>query len=698
MYMQGLTFEYPLWFLLLCGLAGLAVALLLYYRDTTFREQGTWLNLLLGALRWLAYSLIAALLLSPLLKYVEKDIQPPVVVLAQDASESIPLGTDTATYQANWKQLLGQLRKDYEVVVYQFGDAVREDDALKFQDKRSNLQDALAHISDLYTNQNLGAVILASDGIYNEGANPAYGNFQLQAPVYTIGLGDTTKRRDLVLRRVFHNKIAYLNDRFSIQIDISAQNANGSNSRLSVSRIVGQNTQSLHSEEITIDSENFFQTKEIILDATAAGVQRYRISLSGIGNEVSTANNSRDIFVDVLDAKQKILLLAANPHPDITALKQALSGGKNNEVEVAYARNFSGEIQDFDLLILHQLPGKKNGMEAVLSTAAKLKKPILYIVGEETNINQFNAAQTLLSIQPKSAAANDVGAKLAANFSLFKVGDELRQGIPSFPPLQAAFGDFTAGPNSSTSLLQRIGKVDTDYPLLLLGESEGARQAVLAATGIWQWRLFDFLDRQNHQRFDELVSQITQYLSVQEDKRRFRVTTAKRLYDENETVVLDAELYNSNYELINEPEATLLVTDEEGKEYSYSFSRRLNTYTLDAGILPVGNYRYRAASRLSGEQLTYDGQFSVQSVDVERFVLEAEHGTLRLLSDRFGGQFLLPQDMNQLPEILAASGTVKPILYSSSNTRSILNLRWLFFGLLGFLTLEWFLRRYFGGY
>lgn len=697
--MQGLTFEYPVWFLLFCGLAGLAVALLLYYKDTTFREKGGWLNVLLGVLRWLVFSTIAALLLSPLLKYLEKDIQAPVVVVAQDVSESIALGTaDTAAYKAKWKQLLGALRGDYELVVYQFGDAVREGETLQFEDKRSNLQDALAHISDLYTNQNLGAVILASDGIYNEGANPAYGNFQLQAPVYTIGLGDTTRRRDLLLRRVFHNKIAYLNDRFSIQIDISAQNAKGSRSRLSVARVVGSGSQALHSEEISIDSDDFFQTKEVILDATAAGVQRYRISLSGIGDEVSTANNSRDIFVDVLDARQKILLLAASPHPDITAIKQALVKGKNNEVAVAYARSFSGDIRDFDLLVLHQLPGKKAGIEPVLASAAQLKKPIWYIVGEETNLNQFNANQALLSIRPKNAAANEVGAKLAGNFSLFTVGEELRQAIPSYPPLQAAFGDFTAGPNTNTMLLQRIGRVDTNYPLLLLGEAKGARQAVLAGTGLWQWRLFDFLDRQNHERFDELVSQISQYLSVQEDKRRFRVTSAKRLFDENEPVLLDAELYNSNYELINEPDATLLITDEAGQEYSYSFSRRTNTYTLDAGILPVGNYRYQAKANAGGEALTYDGQFSVQSVDVERFVLEADHSTLRLLSERFGGQFLLPQDMQQLPELLAASGTVKPILYSSTNTRSILNWKWLFFGLLGFLTLEWFLRRYFGGY
>lgn len=696
--MQGLTFEYPLWFLALCALAGLGVALLLYFRDKTFHEKGNWANWLLGAIRWLAYSAIAALLLSPLLKYLEKEIQPPVVVIAQDVSESIALGTDTTAYQAAWQRMLAKLRESYEVRVYQFGDAVREEEELSFKDKRSNLQDALAYVSDLYTNQNLGAVILATDGIYNEGANPAYSRLQFQAGVYTIGLGDTTKRRDLVLRRVFHNKIAYLNDRFSIQVDISAYNAAGTRSRLSVSRLVASGAELLHSEEINIGDNDFFQTREIILSANAAGVQRYRVSLSGIGDEVSTENNSRDIFIDVLDARQKILLLAAAPHPDIAALRQALLKGENNEVEVAYARNFTANLRDFDLVVLHQLPAIGAEMSQVISGLKAARKPCWFIVGEQSNMQQFNAAQTLLNIRTSNANPNDVSGRLAGNFNLFTLSDELRQSIAKYPPLKAPFGEFTLGSNTNTLLLQRIGRVDTDYPLLVLGESGGVRTAVLAGTGLWQWRLFDYLDRQNHDRFDELVSQVSQYLSVQEDKRRFRVSTAKRIFDENEPILIDAELYNSNYELVNEPEATLVITDEAGKEFNYSFNRQNKAYSLDAGILPVGNYRLRAATQLGGESLTFDGQFSVQSIDLERIVLEADHGLLRLVSERFGGQFVLPNQMDQLPEMLKASGSVKPILYANTNTRSVINLKWLFFALFGLLSIEWFFRRFWGGY
>lgn len=697
--MQNLTFEYPAWFLILCALAGLVVAMILYYRESNFKEQPRALVVGMGILRWLGYSLLAALLLSPLLKYLQTDRQEPVVVLAQDVSESVGLETDTTAYKAQWQALRDELSAKYQVVDYTFGNKVVAGGDLTFGDKRTNLDAILTEISDVYGSQNLGAVVLATDGIYNEGTNPAYRNLQIKAPIYTVGLGDTTVRRDLLVRRVFHNKIAYLDDRFSVQVDVAARNAAGSNTRMTVSRVGDNGTSILMTEDIRIDRNDFFQTREVILDADRPGVQRYRISLSGISDEVSKANNNRDIFVDVLDARQKILLLADAPHPDLTAMRQALAAGKNNEVEIGYADKFRGQLADFDLVVLHHLPSAAHDVSAVLSELQRAKTPTLFVMGEDSPGQRVSSAQDLLTFQGTSGSkGNDVSARLVPGFALFTLSEELRQGLATFPPLIAPFGEFSAGPGSTVVLNQRIGRVDTDYPLLLVGESRGVRTGVFTGSGLWQWRLFDYLDGGSHDRFDELLSQLTQYLTVQEDKRRFRVSVAKNLFDENEPVQLDAELYNSSYELINEPEASVIVTGPEGREYVFSFNRTANAYTLNAGTLPVGNYRFRARTNASGQELSYDGRFSVRAVEVERYALEADHGLLRQLSTRYGGQLLFPDELPGLAARLEAAGTVKPVLFETVNTRSVIHLKWIFFVLLALFAAEWFMRRYFGGY
>ena len=114
------------------------------------------------------------------------------------------------------------------MVEYAFGSEVREGVDFSFTDKVSNLSSMLRTLYDLYSNQNLGAIVLATDGIYNEGSNPIYSGNLLAAPIYTVALGDTTPQKDVLIKRVYHNKIAYLGDKFSIQIDISAKNSVGS--------------------------------------------------------------------------------------------------------------------------------------------------------------------------------------------------------------------------------------------------------------------------------------------------------------------------------------------------------------------------------------------------------------------------------------------------------------------------------------
>lgn len=698
--MENISFQYPTWYLLLCVLLGLVIAVVLYYKDHSFSKQSSWLNWLLGSIRFLLVTLIAILLLSPLLKSLITEVKKPVIVLAQDQSESIVADMDEAalaSYQNSFEELTKSLGEEYDVKSYAFGNEVREGVDFDFVDKVSNMSDLLQYLYDLYSNQNLGAVVLASDGIYNEGSNPIYASAKLAAPIYTIALGDTIPKKDLILKRVFHNKIAYLDDKFSIQIDVNAQNCSGENTMLNVSAI-GNGSTVLERIPIAISKNDFFTTKEIILDAKRSGVQRYRISLNEINGEVTTLNNTQDIFVDVLDARQKILILASNPHPDITAIKQTISGNKNYEITTAYINDLKVDVGTFDFVILHQLPAKNNDAAAVLKTLYEKNIPRLYIVGMQSDLGKFSKIQPILDLRSDGRNTNDVQATVANNFSLFTIDEDIKKELPNFAPLVAPFGEFTDNANTQVLLYQRIGKIETKYPLLLFGEQNNIKMGVLAAEGIWKWRLFDFLQHQNHDIVTELISKSVQYLTLKEDKRKFRVSVNKNIFNENEPLFFDAELYNNSYELINEPDATITITNEEGKNYNFTFNKKNKAYTLNAGLFPVGNYTFRGTVMSNGEQLKYNGQFSVRPIQLEVYETTADHGLLRLLSEKYGGALVYPNNMSTITDLVKAKKSVKPTIYQTTKTRSVINLKWIFFLLLSLLTLEWFLRRYYGGY
>lgn len=700
--MENLSFQYPSWYLLLCLLLGLVYAMVLYYRNDAFKEKGKILNWVLGIFRFLVVSLLSILLLSPLLKSVVQDIKKPVIVIAQDQSESILSDMSEAEktqYESTFKAFETALGDEYDVKQYAFGNEVREGIDFEFSDKVSNISEFLKYIYDLYSNQNLGAIIMASDGIYNEGSNPIYTGAKLAAPIYTVALGDTTPKKDLILKRVFYNKIAYLGDKFSIQIDVSAQNCTNENTFLNISKVEGGTVNNLQRIPININKNDFFTTKEVILDADRAGVQRYRISLNTVAGEITTVNNTKDIFVDILDARQKILILANAPHPDLTAIKQSISNNKNYETTIAYINSLSVDVKAYDFVILHQLPSRTNNAASVLKTLNDRRIPRLFIVGTQSNYNLVTQQQSLVNISADQINTNDVQAAFAKDFSLFTISENLNKELPNFAPMLAPFGDFKANPNATVLLYQRIGKIDTKYPLLIFGEHNATKEGVLCAEGIWQWRLFDFLQHENHELFEELLNKTFQYLTLKEDKRKFRISMSKNIFNENEEIYFDAELYNQSYELINEPDVVLRISNEEGKEFPFTFNRNSNrSYSLNAGYFPVGNYTFRGTVMSGGEQLTYDGQFSVQPIQLELYETTANHGLLRMLSDKYGGQLLYPDQLAALPQQIKDKGTVLPTIYETSKTRSVINLKWIFFLLLGLLTLEWFGRRFYGSY
>ena len=699
--MENLSFQYPSWYLILCLLLGLLFAGLLYWKDKRFAEYGTWIPIGLGLLRFLAVSGLATLLLSPLLKQTTEEIKNPSIIILEDNSESIRASMDDTSfsnYQKDLNQVSNAISEKYELIKLGFGDEISiNSDTSAQRDKVTNLSKALSYINDTYNDQNLGAIILATDGIFNEGKNPLYQNLKFKAPIYTVALGDTTIKRDLSIKHVYHNKIAYLGDKFGIQADIQASNATGSRTKLRLQRRNGDNWSTIKEESILINSNDFFETKSMIIDADRAGVNRYRVVVNQITDESSTANNIKDIYVEVLDARQKILVMANSPNPDVAAIKQLLEGNKNYVITVKYPKD-QVNIVEYDFVIFHNLPSKTFDIKPMLDRMEARKTPRFYMVGQQTNFGKFNTAQNVVALSGKEGQSNEVTALFSNNFNLFNLESKTTESLEKFVPVLAPFGKFREGPKTNTLLYQKVGNIDTKYPLLSFSEENGIKTGVFLAEGYWKWKLFEYLQFQNFDVVKDILTKAITYTSVKEDKRKFRVTANNNIYKENEHIYFDAELYNNSYQLINDPEVFITIKKDGKEEFQFTFSKRGDTYSLDAGVLAEGSYTYESSVNYEGKKLTQSGSFTVQSIQLELFNLTADHNLLNTISEKYGGKLFLPNEINQLSETLLTSNSIKPIVYPTTTSKSIINFKWLL-GLLGvLLLLEWFLRRYFGSY
>jgi hypothetical protein len=184
---------------------------ILYRKDTKFADKPVWVQNTLRILRFLTGFGVSFLLLTPIFKDQTTQQKNPLVIMLTDQSQSVKSGmSESSLVQVNndIKDLKRQLKGKYEFVDLGFGEqtyALKND---SFDQKITNISQALEYVYDTYSDQNIGAIILNSDGIFNEGSSPVYSKAKFSAPIYAIGLGDTTIRRDVAVNDVLSNKIA----------------------------------------------------------------------------------------------------------------------------------------------------------------------------------------------------------------------------------------------------------------------------------------------------------------------------------------------------------------------------------------------------------------------------------------------------------------------------------------------------------
>ena len=678
--------NYPWYYTLLCLVAGFVFSGALYFRDKKNIDRSKALLLSLAGLRFVSVSLIALLLLDIFIKRLVNETEKPVIILAQDNSSSIVAGKDSTEIKTDYTKALAAfvnaVKEKYDVKSYQFDSETKPSESYDFKGKETDISNVFSDIENNYANKNIGAIILATDGIYNKGTNPLYSIDKLNAPIYTIALGDTIPLKDVWIQTINHNQIAYLGNAFPAEVIVNAIDLKDKQVTVSIT----QQGKLLKQENVTINSNNFSKPYNFILDATTAGVQKYTVTLSTLEDDKNKLNNTQSFIVDVIDNREKILILANAPHPDIAAIEQSISVSQTYEVEVSLLDKFTKPLKPYSLVILHQTGNIPQRILAEL----KANNQSIFFIG-------LNAPAGILGIDAHSVSNrfNDVEPSVQTQFSLFTISDALKNYLKELPAVKCNFGNQSISNGANALINQRIGAVDTDNPLLYFNELNGIKTASFIGDGLWRWRMRDFADHNNFNVFNELISKTVQYLSVKADKSFFRVFT-KKIINENEALDFTAEVYNQSYEQITEPDVTLVLKDAQNKTYNYTFSKKQTFYSLAAGQFPAGEYAYEAKVKYADKLYTKSGMVIIKEIVSEKINTVANHQLLFQLSKKSGGKLVYPNQLEQLQKEILANSTIKSITYSHKQLTDLVNLKWLFFIIILLLSVEWFLRKYNG--
>ncbi len=685
--------EQPIWFIIFCIAAGFGYAVLLYRHDGKLKETKPALRKLMFGLRFVSVTIIAFLLLSPLVKNFSRTVEKPIILLVHDNSESLAMYSKSE-YLKQFLELKNKLTERYEIRLLTFGDRVSDSSKIDFSDKQTDISELMSDVQSRYFNRNVGAVVLASDGIFNKGMNPAYAAADFTFPVYTVALGDTSVRQDAVISAVNHNKIAFLNNEFPVQVIIAAKKMKGKSAKLQIF----EDGKSIMNQLISYNSDDFFTKVNFILKAEKSGVRKFIVNLEYLDGELSSQNNKKEILVEVIDSKQKILILSDFPHPDIAAIRRALQTNANFETNYFSTKMFKGNVNDYDMVVLYQLPSVTNSAANILQTINKLGTPTLHILGTKSRVAEFNKLGVGVSVQHVANSYDAAQGQLNQNFKLFELNPNIQSLFLSAPPLQVPFGETVAVSGSEILAYQRLKNIPTEKPLIIInsGESSGKpKSAVILGEGLWQWAMQDYKQNQNQTLFNELINKTVQFLTLKADKDRFRVTCPK-LVAENQEIKVSAERYNKSYEPITDDVVTFALIDSAKVEYKYEFSKSGSAYRLDLGTFPPGTYTWTAETTIDGKKESKKGELSVAEINIESENITANHAVLKTIAKETGAYMFAERNVSAVYDSIVNNPNIKPVSFSEKKTESLLN-SWILFALiLILLTAEWFLRKYHG--
>jgi hypothetical protein len=623
----------------------------------------------------LSIFLLFFLLLSPYLKF-NKDIKrKPIIHVLVDNSLSVGVDDSFERSFSSFQKELERKMNSFEIQYLDI-EGTEIKDSLKLNAIKTDITSALNRIAQNTEAQSKAAILL-SDGIVNKGPNPNYYPIPLSIPLYSIGLGDSSQKKDIWIENVRTNEFVLLGNDYPIRVSALTYGAKGAQ----MSYVIKSNGQIQKTGFIDIKKDKDFWQEQFMLKATSPGIQRIQVELKPLIGEINTENNLFELFVNVIDNRKKVSILYQGTHPDIGAIRNLLAVQKNYEISITQNTK---EALKADVIVAVQWPNTKsrtNNNDIINS-----KKPVFLIGGETQNWNYWQSSFGNLTVQ--SSRPNTSSVFVNQSFSSFKFDKAQAKLLEQLPPMYCPFAIY---PNGLKVLaFQKVNGVETDYPLLALSDKQN-RMAVLFGEGLWRWKIKEYQLNKNNAVTEKLFDKVIQWLLSGKSRPLFSVSSSKARYNSNENVGLKAELYNSIFEPLAQEKVEAEIKGDSLKK-RVVFNATGSYYESNLGILPQGFYSVSAKAKGQKAQTA----FTVSNYNEELRRTRADWRLLNDLSERFNGSFYSSKNSNLLLNKLKNEIDDTVVIQKQEVLKPIIKWPYIL-GLIALLfTIEWILRKYYG--
>ncbi|MFT5970522.1 MAG: hypothetical protein ACI8ZO_001034 [Flavobacteriales bacterium] len=683
--------DLPLGYTIISFILSLVVVVFLYRKAKRFKDISFAQRLFPAVMRAMVIFILAFFLLGPTLKYIELKFEKPILLVANDVSISMQ---KDSSRQDQWiREFKEQSQFDnLEVKYVNFGSQVLAKDAIGGFEairQKTSISELSSYVENNFEGRNLAGILIATDGVSNSGLNPLYASMVQQAPIFTIGFGDTTQFQDVAIVNLQYNDLARLNAKSPINFDVKTKGLKGE----TIVASMYSGSKKIKEQNISISTNNSFEKLQWEVELKEAGIKKFRIELESKVGEVNNENNVETFFIDVQEVHKKVLLLAAVPHPDVTTIATSISDQFGIQVDVRLATDGKPESNDYQLVILHQLP-QSGKAYPWLKDLINSKVGLWFIVGSKTNLIELDQLQDWVDITSSRGNPDEIFPVLNTAFSPFQLDAETAKAFKVNKPMLKPNGTYKIPSNVDVLLFQKIGNLLTPYPLMFSINDGNRKLGFLLAEGIWMSKLGEQQQIGNTNAFNNLLKKWVNYLSIIDKQERLVVASESR-YLAGDGIAMTARYYNASFELDDAVNITIDFENEVGDKFAYNFRPVNNSFLLQAKGLPIGSYSYKVG--VEGQSPIYkNGAFVIEENNLELQDLQANHSLLKNLAQKSNGAFYAPSQVTNLIADITASKTSRMVQYEELVFKNLLDFYWLFYLLLGLLSIEWAWRKWLG--
>ncbi len=503
----------------------------------------------------------------------------------------------------------------------------------------TDLGKVLTHINELDPNLNSGVVII-SDGQPTLGIDPVQISENLQIPVFTIGVGDSTPLVDLAIQSIDVPTVAIKGEDLTLTTVISSIGL--VQDRINI--ILLADREPVGSRTLTIYGEGSEQEIRFQFVPGKLGKNSFEIVTSSLEDEINIANNRLKFDVTVLKDRYQVAVITGRPNSNTPVLKQYLK--RQSRVMLSHyiqiGNRYRPPLKEFweskyDLIIFDNFPAEPLSVQWQRIFARKLisqQSSLAWIVGPDVSNETARGLYPFFHVQPHGDVIDSEKAYtwyFTDDFSSTALGINMTGNMPGESQLPPIFPGIQVESDQSGLETYAYQSGPVPLPLLLFGEVEGLRSLVWTSNEFSQIHY-----KLGGSKYSSSISQMWEGMiewllrSSGAEKLYFRLN--KSSYQQGEAIVVtgnSAILSNDNP---SDAKAFMRVyqNGERISSTELGYDSKNNRWAGELWASKPGNYDYEitvdtgtALNSQTGDFTVTEGQIELNKVFVNNRSLEA---------------------------------------------------------------------------